>query len=394
MDNKKIAIYHNLPPGGGLRTITEFAKRLSKKYEIDLYTIEGNTYSLEEKVHFANVFSYKLNGLSLITGGFLLKLQEDFNFFFKLPQLHRRIANDIDRRRYKLVLISHDKNIQSPYVIKFLKTKNIYYCQEPWRKYYEYNLNSLNKKRMSFKKVFLLFSDSLKKNIDIGNARSSTIILSNSYSSNESIYRAYGVYSYVCHLGVDVDNFRSRNTKRKNYIYTVGNLSAHKGHKFVIDSLSLVKKSIRPLLVISSGGIDLDNANELIRYGQKKGVKVKIIGKVSTKEMIRLYSEAKATICAAHLETLGLSALESISCGTPVIAVREGGYRDILINEENGFLVDRDELKLAQVIERIFSGKFSLNEMVINARITLIPYWTWESATKRFESFIEKITGK
>lgn len=387
---RKIAFYHNLRNGGALKTVIEFASRLKNEYQIDLYTVKTNAFKNDENNVFDNVYEYKLSFIDIIKGGKLLRIQEDLNFFLRMRGLQRRIAKSIDERGYEHVFVTHDVFIQSPYILRFLKTKSVFYCQEPWRIYYEFSFSSTNFLRLSFKKIYLLFSDYFRKIVDTQNARSATMILSNSYSSNESIFRAYGKYPFVCHLGVDVKG-DIRSKSRGNYAYVIGNLSPHKGHKFVIDSLSLVDKKVRPLLYISTGGVDIDNSKNIISYGNDKGVKVKIFGRLKESEIMRLYANARVTICAAHLETLGLSAIESMACGTPVIAVREGGYRDMIKEGYNGLYIDRDEKELAIAVAKVFAEDFPIDEFSNNAVKSVYPYWSWEEATNRLKKYFMKL---
>ncbi|MFZ5845524.1 MAG: glycosyltransferase family 4 protein [Patescibacteria group bacterium] len=388
---KKIAVYHNLPYGGGLRTIEEFSKRLSQKYILDLYTIDGGSHSSSEKNYFRRRYSYNFNGLTLIKGGLLLRPQEDYNFFVKLVKLHKNIAEDIDKREYSLVILSHDVYIQTPYISRFLKTKTLYYCQEPWRNYYEYNLNLLNKEKASFKRFYLLISDYLRKLSDINNARRVNKILVNSYSSLESVFRAYGIYGSVCHLGVDLNVFKPLRRQKENYVFVVGNLSVHKGHEFVIDALSLLKTKERPQLFIASGGVGLDRRDYLENYGSSRNVNVKIFPQISEKDIVDLYSRARIVICAAHLETLGLSALEAIACETPVIAVKEGGYRDMIVDGVNGLFIDRNEAGLARAIRQLLTDSSLYNRIAKHSRKSLYPYWTWDAAEERLEEYIKRL---
>jgi len=394
MNKTKIAFYYNLSFGGALNTMLEFARYLSRTYTIDLYTMEEQLEELKVSFlpqYFSSIYTYKRENKEVIKGGPLLRIQEDYNFFNNIRNLHKTIASDIDKRNYKVVVISHDKYCQTPFLIRYLKTKTVYYCQEPIRMYYEYALNPINNMPFSIKKIYLLFSDYFRKQTDIKNARSATKILSNSYSSNESIYRAYGIYPSVCHLGVDQNKFKDLRVKKENFVYAIGNLSPHKAHKFIIEAISLIPGNKRPKLIIATGGVDLVNANSLYTFAKKMQVNIKILEKISDKQHVELYNKARATICAAHLETLGLSALESMTCGTPVIAVQEGGYRDIIQNIKTGFFVNRDIKELAKMIQDLFEKKLPIKQITKEARKTIIPYWTWEQATARLERYIKTI---
>ncbi len=383
---KKIAFYHNLPPGGGLKTIEEFSKRLTLKYNLDLYTLSDATI---QNSYFKKKYVYNVNKLSVIKGGPLLRLEEDYNLFIKLQSIHRKIADDINKRKYDLVFVSHDTYIQTPFLSHYLKCKSIYYCQEPWRIYYEYNLNPLKEKGCSIQTILLRLSDNWRKQNDLKNARKMDKILVNSYSSKESVYRAYGVYASICHLGVDMKLFRHLGVSKEDYVFSVGNLSIHKGHEFIIDSLALLKTKGRPKLIISSGGINLDRKVYLEQYALSKKVTLKIVSRVPDEDMVSLYNKAKIVICGAHLETLGLSALEAMACGTPVIAVKEGGYRDIVTDGINGLLVERDERSLAKAVNILLTDHSLYGKIAKQSRNSILPYWTWDSATIRLEKYIE-----
>ncbi len=237
----------------------------------------------------------------------------------------------------------------------------------------------------------LTLSDKYRKWNDLTNARTMDKILANSYSSMESVYRAYGVYASVCHLGVDMKLFKPLGLHKENYVFSVGNLSVHKGHEYIIDSLAFVPTRERPSLYISSGGINLERKAYLEQYALSKKVTVKIMSRVPDEEMVTLYNKAKIVLCGAHLETLGLSALEAMACGTPVIAVKEGGYRDIVIDGVNGLLVERDEKKLAKAIRLLFANHLVYEKIAKQSRNSISPYWTWESATRRLENYIENM---
>lgn len=394
MPNQKIAIFHNLAPGGAEEAITEFSKRLSKKYSLDLYIISKDQYksiSLEKKRYFQNLFLYDHQELRILEGGPFLRIQEDIDLFINLFNLYKKISIDINKRGYSLVFLSHDRYIQTPFLSRFLKIKSLYYCQEPWRIYYEHAMNPLNYKNLNIKNLYLRISDFLRKQADLINARLYSMILVNSYYSMESVFRAYGVYPYVCHLGVDLETFKPLKINKENFILSVGNLSPHKGHKFIIDAISLIEKKSRPKLYIASGGINYENSQKIKSYADSKEVIIKIIPRVSKNELVKLYNQATLTVCAAHLETLGLSALESMACETPVIAVKEGGYRDIIIDKVNGFLIDRSQDQLASTIKMVLKNSKKIQKVVKRARKMLFPYWTWEAATGRLIFYINKL---
>lgn len=58
--------------------------------------------------------------------------------------------------------------------------------------------------------------------------------------------------------------------------------------------------------------------------------------RVPPEEMATLYNIVDCTVCLSNNEGFGLSSLESLACGTPVISVRTGGLQDQNINDDTG----------------------------------------------------------
>lgn len=59
-------------------------------------------------------------------------------------------------------------------------------------------------------------------------------------------------------------------------------------------------------------------------------------GRVETSVMCDFYNMADVTVCASSEEGFGLSCLESLMCGTPVIATKTGGLQDQVVDERTG----------------------------------------------------------
>lgn len=136
----KIAVFHNLPFGGAKRVLYEEIKALSKEHEVYLYQFSGEkdiVFNL--KKYAKEVHEYKFSFKNQFPG-FLSILYSDYKKFFKLRELHKKIAKDIDSSDFDLVLIHPDHYTQAPFILKYLKTKKIYYCHELLRIVYEKEL--------------------------------------------------------------------------------------------------------------------------------------------------------------------------------------------------------------------------------------------------------------
>jgi glycosyltransferase involved in cell wall biosynthesis len=68
---------------------------------------------------------------------------------------------------------------------------------------------------------------------------------------------------------------------------------------------------------------------------------VHFLGHVPQQEFVALLGSAKALVAAAD-EDLGLTPMEAQACGTPVIALGKGGYRETVVDGVSGILFDTD----------------------------------------------------
>mgnify|MGYP000085116280 CR=1 FL=1 len=116
---------------------------------------------------------------------------------------------------------------------------------------------------------------------------------------------------------------------------------------------------------------------ELVIFGEKKnnetyinGFKITNIGYLNDEESLAmLYSSADLVIVPSRQESFSQVCLESISCGTPVVAFDYSGPRDIIQHQTNGYLAKPyDPKDLAIGIEWILQSLSKSNELSLKAR--------------------------
>jgi glycosyltransferase involved in cell wall biosynthesis len=107
------------------------------------------------------------------------------------------------------------------------------------------------------------------------------------------------------------------------------------------------------------GGKGLEQA---IMATKKLGVPLKIVGAdgthVSDSELATLYAGAKAFLALATDEDFGMTPVEAMAAGTPVIAYDGGGYRESVIDGRTGILFQNDLISAIRKFEKMkFSSK-------------------------------------
>jgi len=81
---------------------------------------------------------------------------------------------------------------------------------------------------------------------------------------------------------------------------------------------------------------------------------VEILSWVDNKKLIELYANCKGLIATAMDEDFGMSPVEAMASGKPVIACNEGGYKETIINGKTGSLIeDINEEKLVEAIKKM-----------------------------------------
>jgi glycosyltransferase involved in cell wall biosynthesis len=106
-------------------------------------------------------------------------------------------------------------------------------------------------------------------------------------------------------------------------------------------------------LIIVGGYAHGDHA---LHYAEKIGrnlpPNVSLRGEVTEAELRDLYARCRAHICTAIDEDYGLTPLEAMASGKPVVAVNDGGYRET-VTEQTGILVEPNVEKIARAIQLI-----------------------------------------
>jgi glycosyltransferase involved in cell wall biosynthesis len=113
-----------------------------------------------------------------------------------------------------------------------------------------------------------------------------------------------------------------------------------KGHKFMLDTLKLLKDmtDIDFRLVLAGDG---ELRCDMEVYSKRLDLDDRVIFLGHRNDMPDIYHSADLTVCPSESETLNYSLLESMACGVPVIATAVGGMTDIVTDAHDcGILVE------------------------------------------------------
>jgi phosphatidyl-myo-inositol alpha-mannosyltransferase len=193
--------------------------------------------------------------------------------------------------------------------------------------------------------------------------------------------------------GVDIKRFQPKGKKLDEFtnntiILFLGRLDPRKGLSVLIKAFPLIKKKIPDaLLVVAGKGMPPKNIPEnLKKYIIFKGA--------IPNEMVPVYYRSADLYCSPALfgETFGIVLLESMACGTPVIASNIKGYRDVI--PDKAMLFEKgDPNSLASKAISILKNK-AKQKRIIKISLETAKQYTWENIAIKTENFYKSVSKK
>lgn len=91
------------------------------------------------------------------------------------------------------------------------------------------------------------------------------------------------------------------------------------------------------------GGGDEKSLEMLRAHAASSEVDTWFAPRLNSPDLVSLMRNARAIVSLAHNESFGLSPIEAFAVGTPALFVNEGGFRDTIVDDENGRLLERGD---------------------------------------------------
>ena len=178
-----------------------------------------------------------------------------------------------------------------------------------------------------------------------------------------SYYNASPHKISVVPCGVNLDHFRIMNKMQAKHhlgfdnekiMLFVGRIDPLKGADKLVKALPHLS-DIPRLKLITIGGGELSQCEieklQKLAHNLKVQDSVDFLGLIEHEELPYFYNAADVCVVPSYYESFGLVALESLACGTPVVATDVGNHRNLIRQGETGYVTeDNDPSRLADKI--------------------------------------------
>lgn len=396
----KIAVWHNLPSGGGKRALYDHIRGLlALGHHVESWCPETADQSY---LPLGDIIAEHVLPLAKPSRTTMdRRLQIPARVLPRLAAMEEHCAAagaQISVGGFDILIANPCMFFRTSPIARHARIPAALYLQEPYRWLYEalpdlpwvapessqlprFSKAWLRERAMEWR---VLQNARLQARQEKRDAASFDRILVNSHFSRESVLRAYGLDATVCYLGTDLSRFTDLNRERERLVVGIGAFTREKNIGLVVEALGRLDGD-RPRLVWIGNVAEPGLIEELSARAAELGVPFEPLQRVPDIELIALLNCASAMAYAPRLEPFGLAPIEAGACGVPVVAVAEGGMRETVVDGVTGFLVRPDAGEMAQALQRLFNDPVLAKQLGANGRARAAGQWSLEAAASRLE---------
>lgn len=328
----KIALVHDyLNEAGGAERVLRV---LSEMYpEAPIYTAFIKKGTARE--------IFKDRDLHESAWGWVLKIGRLYSYLrFLLPWIWR----SIDLSAYDLVITS----TSGGYIARGFRvgpnTRVIAYCHTPPKWLYGYETPTGAGKKW-WGRLFIWIVGPFLRYFDYQSAQRVNTWIANSREVARRIQKFYRRSATVIHPPIELKGESKKlKVNRDDYYLLVARITGAKG---VAEVISAARK----------GGFKLKIVGEIVEKRLKNvveqaGENIEYLGRVSDEELGEIYAKARGFIALARDEDFGMTVVEAMQHGTPVLALRSGGYQEtVLVNNDQSPMINKQIGKRQAIVE-------------------------------------------
>ena len=266
---------------------------------------------------------------------------------------------------------------------------HICYCHTPPRYLYGYATAREWKNNWVFRILGELVNHFLRL-VDYKSSQNVDFFIANSQNVAGRIKKFYRKDSMVIYPPVDINSkLKIQNSKLKvknqksGYFLAGGRIARPKNIDLIIKTFEKNKLSLK-VFGRSFGGLKL-NESRITNHESR----IEFLGEVSDEEKLELMRSAKAFIFASEDEDFGITPVEVMAVGIPVIAYRSGGVLESVLQNRTGLFFDELTVEsLSRAIKQFNNLIIKHEDCIFQAK-----KFSKERFKKEIKDFVEKVYG-
>lgn len=303
-----------------------------------------------------------------------------FNLYSPLRFLAPFIWRSFDLREYDLVIAS-----SSWYITRGFragdKTKVVCYCHTPPRYLYGYR-TSVDWERFFGVRIYARAVNHFLRMTDYQSAQKVDFFVANSINVKKRIKKFYRREGRVIYPPVEVKKiFReTKNLKGEDFYLVVARIVGGKGIEMVCEAAERLKVKVK---IIGEGKGFYQKKRRIKRLENRW---VKFLGRIPDEEVYQYYGRCKAFLATSKDEDFGISAVEAMAGGRPVVAYRGGGYLETVVEGKTGEFFDEYSIEgLMEAMRKLKAEKYKKEDCQRQAE---------KFSKEKFKREMEKLIGE
>ena len=203
--------------------------------------------------------------------------------------------------------------------------------------------------------------------------------------------------SRVVKGGIDLTRFRFSEGPRRRQVLQVGRILPHKGINYLLEAAG------DDVPVVVAGKV-MDRAYYQYLRRQSEGRPVTFVTEGSDRAVDALYAESAVTVAASvyrdvfgrdwpNSELLGLTLLESMAVGTPVVCTNVGGMPEYVVDGKTGYVVAPSDPRAIRSQLEIILGDPKLAAALGRAGHEHVQQFSWQKVAGQVAAEYSRLAG-
>ncbi|MBA2611424.1 MAG: glycosyltransferase [Bacteroidetes bacterium] len=221
------------------------------------------------------------------------------------------------------------------------------------------------------------------------NFKKADLLCATSYTIQDYINQVITIPVSVIPFGIDINDFKPKKVEslfaENDFVLgSIKPLESLYNIDVLIKSFAKLLPAYENLkLVIIGDGTQLTALKEICKT---LGVdeKITFTGRIPFKNISNYYNMIDILVNISEYESFGVSVVEAMACGTPVVVTNVGGLKEVVRDDSVGLKVKVGDVEdTVKAIELLMNDKTLYEQIAINARKHVIERYNWEDNVKQ-----------